>query len=283
MLRNVASVRDRFEIIDVEKCIEEFLVNFEFRLKKANCIFPDYPTVNIKDVFDKYFTDKFPFSKGEKKHEFPDAFALLSVETWCKENNKNCYVFSHDKDLLGYNSEQLIIVKSYEEYLDKKLQSIEEIAKRTNRLKMAKALVEGKKAELEAEIEKWIEESLQDESTFLNYVNYVEIHNIDISDYSAEIQELQFTNVNESTVFIEAWVEIYYDVSIEIDDESQGYYDSEDKEWIFLNTSTEVVEETKNIAVQIKVEVPPAGEEFTFVEITDINKGYDFPLPHKHY
>src|ERR1700722_838901 len=83
ILRNVESISNKFEHIDEDLCIKEFLTIFENRLIKANCLIIEYPTLNIKEVFDKYFKNEFPFSKGDKKHEFPDAFALLSVELWC--------------------------------------------------------------------------------------------------------------------------------------------------------------------------------------------------------
>ena len=120
-LRNIASLKDRFEPLDEETCIKEFLEEFEARLSAANCVFLEYPLVNIGSVFEKYFGEDYPFGGGNKKHEFPDAFALLTIEAWCAKEKVKCFVFSNDKDLLNYKSNLLVIVESYEKFLDKTL------------------------------------------------------------------------------------------------------------------------------------------------------------------
>lgn len=52
-----------------------------------------------------YFGGSPPFEKtGDKKHEFPDALALLSLEAWANENDTNVLVVSHDKGWSKYAS-----------------------------------------------------------------------------------------------------------------------------------------------------------------------------------
>lgn len=53
---------------------------------------------SLKDVMDRYFRGAPPFAGKGKKHEFPDAVALLSLEAWAIENGKRILAVSDDKD-----------------------------------------------------------------------------------------------------------------------------------------------------------------------------------------
>ena len=49
--------------------------------------------VMVGDLIQKHFKAKPPFSEtGKKKNEFPDAIALMSLETWANKNQTNIIV-----------------------------------------------------------------------------------------------------------------------------------------------------------------------------------------------
>lgn len=50
-------------------------------------------------VLDRYFEGRPPFGSGEKKHEFPDAFALAALESWCSRTELDIYIVSGDGDV----------------------------------------------------------------------------------------------------------------------------------------------------------------------------------------
>lgn len=55
--------------------------------------------VELRTVMDRYFTAQPPFATtGEKKHEFPDAVALLALEHWAHERRTKVLVVSTDPD-----------------------------------------------------------------------------------------------------------------------------------------------------------------------------------------
>ncbi|WP_107314892.1 PIN domain-containing protein [Burkholderia metallica] len=55
--------------------------------------------VDLRALFDRYFAAQPPFAEaGEKKHEFPDAAALLALESWAAERSTGILVVSSDKD-----------------------------------------------------------------------------------------------------------------------------------------------------------------------------------------
>ncbi|MDD2136721.1 PIN domain-containing protein [Pseudomonas kurunegalensis] len=59
--------------------------------------------VNVNELMDRYFNTLPPFeNKAEKKSEFPDAIALLSLECWASENDKVMVVVSKDKGWHSY-------------------------------------------------------------------------------------------------------------------------------------------------------------------------------------
>jgi hypothetical protein len=74
--------------------------------------------INSKDYVDvdrlikSYFEPSPPFSeKKEKRHEFPDAIALISIENWAKKNCKKVLAVADDGDwdLFCENSEYIDI------------------------------------------------------------------------------------------------------------------------------------------------------------------------------
>ena len=57
-------------------------------------------------LMEKYFKTQAPFEvKKEKKNEFPDAIALISLEAWAKENETKILVVSNDKGWKGFSEQ----------------------------------------------------------------------------------------------------------------------------------------------------------------------------------
>ena len=72
-----------------ELMLEEFIRKCGIELVKGE----EY--CEIKSLIDMYFQNLAPFKEsGNKKSEFPDAIALLSLQYWVKENNNNLFAVS---------------------------------------------------------------------------------------------------------------------------------------------------------------------------------------------
>lgn len=72
--------------------------------------------VLIGGLIQKYFNAEPPFSKtGKKKNEFPDAIALMSLETWANEEQTKIIVVTADNDWKSFckGSERLIAVDDF--------------------------------------------------------------------------------------------------------------------------------------------------------------------------
>ncbi|WP_162820693.1 PIN domain-containing protein [Microvirga calopogonii] len=70
--------------------------------------------VSLSDVLARYFSNVAPFSDSDrKKSEFPDAFALSSLDEWGRRNNKKVIIVSRDTDWERFSgeSEWLVYIK----------------------------------------------------------------------------------------------------------------------------------------------------------------------------
>ena len=64
----------------------------------------------VKELMQKYFRSEPPFVEtGKKKNEFPDAIALMSLESWANKNRTKIIAVTHDNDWKSFceNSEYL--------------------------------------------------------------------------------------------------------------------------------------------------------------------------------
>lgn len=54
--------------------------------------------LDVQKILDLYFENQPPFGQDNKKNEFPDAIALISLEKWAEKNNKKIVAVTNDKD-----------------------------------------------------------------------------------------------------------------------------------------------------------------------------------------
>jgi hypothetical protein len=108
-----------FDGINVEDTSNALIKQFREFMEDAKVNVIPVEGVSIKAIFDKYHSELPPFKEGNKKHEFPDAFAVEAVREWSKKNNAKIYVISGDegvRDSCGDGS--LIALSKLEEFLD---------------------------------------------------------------------------------------------------------------------------------------------------------------------
>jgi len=69
-------------------------------------IIPASGHVELDELIKKYFQSQPPFSEsGKKKNEFPDAIALMSLESWAKDNETKILAVSDDGDWEAFAKE----------------------------------------------------------------------------------------------------------------------------------------------------------------------------------
>lgn len=85
-------------------------------------IVPATGRVELDQIIKKYFESEPPFSEsGKKKSEFPDAIALMSLESWAKENNTKILVVAKDGDWEKFSeqSEYIDVIEDLAEAISK--------------------------------------------------------------------------------------------------------------------------------------------------------------------
>jgi hypothetical protein len=78
--------------------------------------------VDLSVLMKMYFSNEAPFETGkDKKNEFPDAIALLTLDEWAESNDVNVVAVSQDKGWKEYaeNSKRITLVASLAEALEK--------------------------------------------------------------------------------------------------------------------------------------------------------------------
>lgn len=272
VLRNVPSLSDKFEPFDTDKIKDELIKNLNERFSKSKFKIIDYPTLNIEEIFKSYFEKKFPFGSGGKKSEFPDAFALKSIELWAESQGIKVKAFSKDNDMLNYKSKHLEIIEDFEQYLSDKIKEIEGV-RHKKRLDQIDDIIKFQSQTIKENIKNWVESQLDDDTKYYEYSNYYEIHDLSIIEIGAEIDNYSITNISDDCISVELKVSINYEVEIIIDDEDYMYKDDDTKEWIFLETKPVLIDEVRYIEVDLIFDIESDDDTVYEPEIETINGG----------
>ena len=272
ILRNIPSLEEKFQPFENEKEKDKLIDILKSKFTKSNFVIVHYPTLDIKGIFKSYFEKKFPFSSGAKKNEFPDAFALKSIEIWAESQGIKVLAFSKDNDMLKYESDYLKIIPDFDSYLSNKIIEIEGI-KYQKRLAQIDDIIKNHSKNIQDKITEWTEDQLDDNGQYYEYSNYYEVHDVSIIKVSVDIEEYNITNVSEDYISVELNVSIYYNVVINIDDENYMYKDDDTKEWIFYETIDLEINEVRNIEVALIFYIESDDETVYEPEIEEINGG----------
>jgi len=94
--------------IKVEKSISELTDKLNVIINTSSIKMISADNINIEEIFELYYKKEPPFSISGKKFEFPDAFIIKSIETWCKQNRKKMIFVTKDSDFSNYKSSHLL-------------------------------------------------------------------------------------------------------------------------------------------------------------------------------
>jgi len=120
ILRNLSEYEDAEKFtISVEKSLGELKKKLDTIINTSNIKIISSNNVNVDSIFNLYYENKPPFSQYEsKKYEFPDAFIVSTLETWCKKNRKKMFFLTNDGDFNGFKSRHLIFKNSLDQLLE---------------------------------------------------------------------------------------------------------------------------------------------------------------------
>jgi len=95
-------------LIIVEKATAELSKKLNTIIETSNIKIISAENVLIEDVFNSFYKQEPPFCSNGKKFEFPDAFIVKSIDSWCIKNRKKIIFLTKDNDFTNYKSSHLI-------------------------------------------------------------------------------------------------------------------------------------------------------------------------------
>lgn len=114
------NIEELVKIVDANVLEEKIITEFKRFLRTCRVTFLSNKAIDVRKVFKKYFTRTLPF-RDSKKNEFPDAFMLASIESWCNYYDKKMYIVSSDGDIINSCStiDGIVCLKNLDEFFDK--------------------------------------------------------------------------------------------------------------------------------------------------------------------
>ena len=236
-------IKLNYEAESISKLIlEEFIRKCGIELVKGE----EY--CEMKSLIDMYFQNLAPFKEsGNKKNEFPDAIALLSLHTWAQENDKNLLAVSADNDW-----KKFLQNKSNIKVTDNLAQAMEILNKQNQALdsiicEIQSDFLKNKNSEIFKRISLAIEEDIN-----ICVINAQSAYNYNIDDQKAnliDVEVLKEDNGKKLKVYIvdinsEAiTISITCEVSCNIEATFNfSTWDPIDKEYVSLGRSTKIIE-----------------------------------------
>ena len=236
-------IKLNYEAESISKLIlEEFIRKCGIELVKGE----EY--CEMKSLIDMYFQNLAPFKEsGNKKNEFPDAIALLSLHTWAQENDKNLLAVSADNDW-----KKFLQNKSNIKFTDNLAQAMEILNKQNQALdsiicEIQSDFLKNKNSEIFKRISLAIEEDIN-----ICVINAQSAYNYNIDDQKAnliDVEVLKEDNGKKLKVYIvdinsEAiTISITCEVSCNIEATFNfSTWDPIDKEYVSLGRSTKIIE-----------------------------------------
>ena len=122
ILRNLdwPSLSNIFTPLEHSNLYSHLHTKLHAELKNAKAEILPAMNINAGIIFQKYFDREPPFGPAKKKAEFPDAFVVSALETWCTTKKQSMYVVSTDPDMQSAcgNGGPLLHLKSVAEFVD---------------------------------------------------------------------------------------------------------------------------------------------------------------------
>ena len=250
ILRNSKSsdVVARLLPLDKKKLIKEMLASFRKFLKDSNVIIIAASKEEAEPIFEAYFSGEAPFGTGKKKHEFPDAFTIAALRTWCQKRKESLYVISNDLDIQKACTEQgpLYDMQVLNDFLnDLVLDTKEDVAD----------FLHSELINYKPHIVKQIMRDFPDRGFTITgvedwdaEVEEVRVTEVDIEDMAFEVVEI---SDGCATVFVAA--QIYYEADLHYGDVDNAAWDGEDKQYIYIDHVKETVQRDAPFDVEITV------------------------------
>lgn len=254
LLRNWRSVRSRHSghqpvqaDLDAAALAHDAARNFDFTMKiEWQPMRHDALNIPAKNIFDPYFRRDPPFDHPDSK-EFPDAFVVAALDSWCLNNHQKMYVISKDKAMLRAvgQTTTLLPLPTLEDYLAL-LVDDPKVVKKVERIFNSPA---------------WhtVEESIRDQLGHLGTVYTGDLHDGEVIHHEAgdgaiELTEFDVISASDDQIEVVAKVKTPIAFDVQYLDTSSAWWDSEDKEFIGGEKELETLDLETTLSVLITID-----------------------------
>lgn len=229
--------------------------------------------VSVSELRDKYFNNEAPFATtGKKKNEFPDAIALMALESWAEANDERIYAVAKDKDWELYCQELECI--DYFEDLSKALDHFNRHNTPSDVITRLESAISNNTAmKFTHELSKGLEDFYsgividQDCDSPLNWEP--QGVNISLADFHFSEDELQIVNSEHDSIIVEA----YLNVDLDMEGEFSLYqYDSIDRDNIYMGSVSPTVSQNfeEKVLITVSGDLEKAKADPDELEIVDV-------------
>lgn len=219
--------------LDVEAIYQKLEIQLNNFIKDSYIEIIDSSTGSITEVFSQYFEKKAPFGEGQKKDEFPDAFTLSAIKSWCKSNKKKAYIISTDNDIIKYKNESSIIP------LNDLTVFIDAVSRKHENEKIVEKIKESITGQFDI-VKDYLIENYNEEIGYQISQNY--IHQFDELEYDEapiidkiELENIYFSDIGEDSSTVQIVVNINLELNLSYIDYDMATYDREDDVWFNAN------------------------------------------------
>ena len=247
IFRNDSEVDKWRKATNEKQEIEKIIALFDKFLADTHTKILDYSYCsNAEKVFTDYFNHHKPFGEGQKKDEFPDAFALTSLEKYSTEIHQYIIVLSKDGDMEGYESKRLKY-ENYGQYVSRKVAegiALDEMVKSLNNEKIF----------LERELREAAVSYLDDSRLYQSLLNLTEVscHSVDKVEVIIDETEYEVIGVTDHYMEVEIQPEVNFKVDVEYVNYDYAIYDREDGVWYGTEDETFEVNSEATISVTLR-------------------------------
>lgn len=218
--------------------------SFSEHIKRAGVIVipTSYASDLIDIVIDKYFAKEKPFGDKGKDKEFPDAFILVSLEKYAKNNSiEKIQLFSADRDMKEFNS-TLFVCQEPNAYLEdlvlRRMPKYEQEEKQELDKKDVARLKDYLREEgirLEKPYRRHIEEVLEDASLYSERFCGADISDVAIKSLTLKrsVKNMEVLAVEPKYIRALLFVDVDAEIIVNHFSEIDSPWDGEEKKYVF--------------------------------------------------
>lgn len=271
---NLAKISDIYDALSTpEDAAKRRLRTF---LENSGAIAISAELADMKGLVKMYFSHTAPFEiSGKKKSEFPDAIALLSLESWAKENRKKILAVSDDAGWASFskNSDWIDVEADLATALQKLQQNVEEA--KTFISNLLREFDEGKHEDAHQTITDAIADGVSEMDVYAEATSafHYEADSVEMTyeDYSflrtGDEYDFSIVQVGKNKVVAKVGVRIAAQASCSF---SLAAWDSIDHEYVPFGSGHSETEVTFDAAILMTVELDTTDQP-DYIDIADVD------------